>query len=121
WNLLGGGEDVLLMEKLLETYRGFGSLNSLVDVGGGKGSSLSMIVMKYPSIMGINFDMPYVIGQASPHHDKTNIFSLPTYCIEQVGGNLFGRVPEGDAILLSLGYKNSSSKPYHPNVFNLLK
>lgn len=56
----------ITMKKILETYEGFEGLTSLVDVGGGTGGVLSMIVSKYPSIKGINFDLPHVIADASP-------------------------------------------------------
>jgi len=51
-------------KKILETYKGFEGLASLVDVGGGTGAVLSTIVSKYPSIKGINFDLPHVIADA---------------------------------------------------------
>lgn len=57
----------LAMKKILETYEGFQGLSSIVDVGGGTGAVLSMIVSKYPSIKGINFDLPHVIDDAPPH------------------------------------------------------
>lgn len=52
------------MKKILEDYKGFEGLNSIVDVGGGTGATVNMIVSKYPSIKGINFDLPHVIGDA---------------------------------------------------------
>lgn len=54
----------ITMKKILETYKGFEGLTSVVDVGGGIGAVLSMIVAKYPSIKGINFDLPHVIEVA---------------------------------------------------------
>lgn len=54
----------ITMKKILETYKGFEGLNSVVDVGGGTGAVLSMIVSKYPSLKGINFDLPHVIEDA---------------------------------------------------------
>ena len=54
----------IAMKKILETYKGFEGLASLVDVGGGTGAVLSTIVSKYPSIKGINFDLPHVIADA---------------------------------------------------------
>lgn len=54
----------ITMKKILETYKGFEGLNSVVDVGGGTGAVLNMIVSKYPSIRGINFDLPHVIQDA---------------------------------------------------------
>lgn len=49
------------MTALLEKYRGFETLTSLVDVGGGLGASLAMILSKYPNLRGINFDQPHVV------------------------------------------------------------
>lgn len=54
----------LEMKKILEKYRGFEGISLLVDVGGGVGQSLNMIISKYPSIKGINFDLPQVIQSA---------------------------------------------------------
>lgn len=52
------------MKKILEKYKGFEGISILVDVGGGIGQSLNMIISKYPSIKGINFDLPQVIQHA---------------------------------------------------------
>lgn len=54
----------ITMKKILETYKGFEGLTSIVDVGGGTGAVVNMIVSKYPSIKGINFDLPHVIEEA---------------------------------------------------------
>lgn len=54
----------IIMRKLLETYNGFEGMETIVDVGGGNGTTLDMIVSKYPSIRGINFDLPHVITNA---------------------------------------------------------
>ncbi|PHU23579.1 Caffeic acid 3-O-methyltransferase [Capsicum chinense] len=68
------------MKKILEDYKGFEGLNSIVDVGSGTGATMNMIVSKYPSIKGINFDLPHVIKDA------------PAYPgVEQVGGDMFVR------------------------------
>nr|QIC52995.1 caffeate O-methyltransferase [Solanum nigrum] len=77
------------MKKILEDYKGFEGLNSIVDVGGGTGATVSMIVSKYPSIKGINFDLPHVIQDA------------PAYPgVEHVGGDMFVSVPKADAIFM---------------------
>ncbi|KAB2620557.1 caffeic acid 3-O-methyltransferase-like [Pyrus ussuriensis x Pyrus communis] len=54
----------IAMKKILETYKGFEGLTSVIDVGGGIDSVIHMIVSKYPSIKGINFDLPHVIKDA---------------------------------------------------------
>jgi caffeic acid 3-O-methyltransferase len=57
----------LLVTKMLESYDGFKNFKQIVDVGGGIGVALSLIISKYPHIKGINFDMPHVIQHAPPY------------------------------------------------------
>ncbi|KAL6972173.1 Caffeic acid 3-O-methyltransferase 1 [Sarracenia purpurea var. burkii] len=76
-------------KKLIETYQGFEGLTTLVDVGGGIGATLNMIISKYPSIKGINFDLPHVIQNAPSYQG-----------VEHVGGDMFVSVPKGDAIFM---------------------
>jgi len=54
------------MNKILEIYKGYEGVSTLVDIGGGNGQTLKMIIAKYPSIKGINFDLPQVIENVSP-------------------------------------------------------
>lgn len=69
------------MKKILETYDGFQGLNTVVDVGGGTGAVLRMIVSKYPSIKGINFDLPHVIADATPFPGKLSLSALPVIIV----------------------------------------
>lgn len=80
---------VFVMKNLLEVYRGFDGVGVLVDVGGGTGGTLGMIIARHPGIRGINFDLPHVIAQAPP---------LPG--VEHVEGDMFVSVPSGDAIFM---------------------
>ncbi|KAE7996560.1 hypothetical protein FH972_001272 [Carpinus fangiana] len=87
----------ITMKRMLETYKGFEGLSSLVDVGGGTGATLNMIISKYPSIKGINFDLPHVIQHA------------PSYPgIENVAGDMYASVPKGDAIMMKATCHNWS-------------
>ncbi|KAL8233218.1 hypothetical protein R6Q57_002996 [Mikania cordata] len=79
----------IVMTEILKHYHGFDNLKSLVDVGGGLGIALSMIVSKHPMIKGINFDLPHVIQHSPIYQD-----------IEHVGGDMFKEVPQGDAIFM---------------------
>ena len=54
----------IVMKKILEIYKGFEGLSQVVDVGGGLGTNLKLIVSKYPQIKGINFDLPPVVKDA---------------------------------------------------------
>ncbi|WOG90928.1 hypothetical protein DCAR_0310175 [Daucus carota subsp. sativus] len=79
----------IVVKKILEKYNGFEGLGSLVDVGGGTGATINTIVSKYPTIKGINFDLPHVVEDA------------PSYTgVEHVRGDMFASVPKGDAIFL---------------------
>ncbi|TXG63123.1 hypothetical protein EZV62_010117 [Acer yangbiense] len=79
----------IVMKKTLESYKGFEQFKQLVDVGGGLGTTLSIITSKYPHIKAINFDLPLVINDA------------PSYPgVEHLSGDMFQSVPKGDAIIL---------------------
>ncbi|KAI4344699.1 hypothetical protein L6164_011896 [Bauhinia variegata] len=79
----------IVMKKILEVYNGFESINTLVDVGGGLGITLNLIISKYHHIRGINFDLSHVVQHA------------PSYPgVEHVEGDMFESVPKGDAIFM---------------------
>ncbi|CAH2048110.1 unnamed protein product [Thlaspi arvense] len=82
---------MLTMKKVLEVYKGFEDVNTLVDVGGGIGTVISLITSKYPHIKGINFDLPSVLVHA------------PFYLgVEHVSGDMFREIPKGDAIFMKV-------------------
>ncbi|XP_038903769.1 caffeic acid 3-O-methyltransferase-like [Benincasa hispida] len=79
----------MCIKKLVKTYNGFANIEQLVDVGGGLGVTLQIITSTYPSIKGINFDLPHVIRDA------------PSYPgVEHVGGDMFQKVPNGDVVFM---------------------
>lgn len=45
----------LVTKKILDLYKGFQHLKLLIDVGGGVGVTLNLIISAYPHIKGINF------------------------------------------------------------------
>ncbi|XP_076960897.1 caffeic acid 3-O-methyltransferase-like [Bidens hawaiensis] len=79
----------IVMNMILEKYKGFELVKELVDVGGGLGANLELIVSKYPNIKGVNFDLPHVIKDAPPCSG-----------VEHVEGNMFESVPKGDVIFM---------------------
>ncbi|MED6109857.1 hypothetical protein PIB30_037425 [Stylosanthes scabra] len=87
------------MKRVINLYNGFEGLTTLVDVGGGIGQALSLIISAFPSIKGINFDMPHVVKNAPPYEG-----------IEHVGGDMFESIPKGDAIMLKHVCHNWSDK-----------
>ncbi|KAJ4909159.1 O-methyltransferase family protein [Raphanus sativus] len=79
----------MILKKVLEVYKGFKDVNTLVDVGGGNGTTLGLVTSKYPHIKGINFDLPPVLANA------------PSYPgVEHVSGDMFIEVPKGDAVFM---------------------
>ncbi|KAJ9550383.1 hypothetical protein OSB04_014428 [Centaurea solstitialis] len=64
----------------------FEGLKTMVDVGGGDGTALRLIVEACPWIHGINFDLPHVVAAAPA-----------TRGVEHVGGSMFDYVPKADA------------------------
>ncbi|XP_073138052.1 caffeic acid 3-O-methyltransferase-like [Henckelia pumila] len=79
----------LTMRKIVEKYNGFEGLSTLVNVGGGNGSTLDLIISKYPHVRGINLDLPHVVKNAPAYKG-----------VEHIGGDMFLQVPKGDAIML---------------------
>ncbi|KAK3013425.1 hypothetical protein RJ639_010237 [Escallonia herrerae] len=79
----------LTMIKILETYEGFEGVKEVVDVGGGTGATLILIISKYPQIKGINFDLPHVIRHAPP---------CPG--VQHIEGDMFQKVPHGEVIFM---------------------
>ncbi|ESR45115.1 hypothetical protein CICLE_v10003323mg [Citrus x clementina] len=81
--------------------KGFEELNELVDVAGGLGVNMSLIVNTYSQIRGINFDLPHVIENAS---------SSPG--VEHVGGDVFVKIPNGQAIFMKFILHDWSDEQY---------
>lgn len=66
----------LTVNKMLDIYKGFKDVQVLVDVAGGVGATLGMIVAKYPHIKGINLDLPHAISDAPPLPGPYFLFSF---------------------------------------------
>ncbi|CAN0889287.1 Anthranilate N-methyltransferase [Linum grandiflorum] len=79
----------MVIQQVVDSYKGFEHLNLVVDVGGGLGHTIKAVTSKHPHIKGINFDLPHVINEAP------NIAG-----VENVAGDMFECVPQGDAILM---------------------
>lgn len=82
----------IITKKFLELYTGLDGIGTLIDVGGGIGATIHAVTSKYPTIKGINYDLPHVIADAPAY---------PGGRVQHVGGNMFEKVPSGaDAILM---------------------
>ncbi|KAK4378186.1 hypothetical protein RND71_000048 [Anisodus tanguticus] len=51
----------------------FKGIESLVDVGGGNGTTLGMLVKAFPWISGINFDLHHVVSVAPRYHGVVHV------------------------------------------------
>ncbi|KAL8109721.1 acetylserotonin O-methyltransferase-like [Apium graveolens] len=67
----------------------FDGLSSVVNVGGGNGTALRVLIERCPWIRGINFDLNEVVSVA-PESEG----------IEHVGGDMFKSVPKANAAFL---------------------
>lgn len=83
---IAGTTMAAIFEQYPEAFTGVGSL---VDVGGGDGTTLRSVIKACPWIRGINFDLPHVVSVAPQSHG-----------IEHVAGNMFDDIPKADAAFL---------------------
>lgn len=75
----------------------FGRYRTVVDVGGGHGRLLSMVLAKVPQARGVLFDLPSVVDDAGPEMMSAGVADR----CHVVGGSFFESVPEGgDAYLM---------------------
>ncbi|XP_051150906.1 acetylserotonin O-methyltransferase-like [Andrographis paniculata] len=94
--LFAKGMDCLVGNRLslvLENYPDmFEGIGCLVDVGGGNGTALRMLVKACPWIVrAINFDLPHVVALSGGGDDGR---------VEHIGGDMFVDIPCGDAIFI---------------------
>jgi len=69
----------------------FGTSGTLVDVGGGRGHLLAVLLSAHPELRGMLFDRPTVVGGTQ---DAIRDQGLDDRC-ERVGGDFFESVPSG--------------------------
>ncbi|MBO0857482.1 MAG: methyltransferase [Chloracidobacterium sp.] len=75
----------------------FSGVSKIIDVGGGHGTLIAVILRKFPQITGILFDLPHVAERA---RESIASAGLADRC-EVVGGDFLKSVPTGcDAYLL---------------------
>ncbi|XP_038887461.1 acetylserotonin O-methyltransferase-like [Benincasa hispida] len=84
---LGCNARVITLPTILESCGDiFNGIGSLVDVGGGNGTTLSILVKAFPWMKGINFDLPNVVSTSEEYNG-----------VEHVAGNMLHFVPNADA------------------------
>jgi hypothetical protein len=88
--------DNALVLEALENYD-FSGISHLCDVGGGHGSTLCSLLVKYPHLPGTVLELPSVIAQKELlWADKMGVGDRCTY----VSGDMFREVPPADAYMV---------------------
>jgi AraC-like DNA-binding protein len=76
--------------SILRAYD-FGRFDCVVDVAGGRGALLAAILGRHPTIRGILFDQPHVVGGAQARLAEAGVQDR----CRVVGGDMFDQVPAG--------------------------
>ena len=85
-----------VVDAVVRSYD-FSGIRVLLDVGGGEGVLLAAILTANPSLRGILFDQPHVVGSVGPLLQRAGVADR----CEVVSGSFFETVPGGaDAYLL---------------------
>ncbi|XP_048621830.1 acetylserotonin O-methyltransferase-like [Brassica napus] len=71
----------------------FDGVAMVVDVGGGTGDTMAILVKEFPWIKGINFDLPHVVEVVQVLDN-----------VENVGGNMFDSIPACDAVFIKVRF-----------------
>ena len=83
--------------EVITSLYDFSGFNKLVDVGGGHGGLITLLLKSNPNLKGVLFDAPEVIEGARP---KVEAAGLADRC-ETMGGDFFREVPGGgDAYIM---------------------
>jgi SAM-dependent methyltransferase len=90
------GYSALTGKAVADAYD-FSSIGRLLDVGGGHGTFLSLLLQRNPKLTGILFDRPEVIEQAAATFERASQASR----VRLLAGDFLESVPDGaDAIVL---------------------
>ena len=85
-----------VVDAVVRSYD-FSGIEVLLDVGGGEGALLAAILAANPSMRGILFDQPHVVGSVGALLERAGVADR----CEVVGGSFFEAVPTGaDSYLL---------------------
>ena len=81
---------LMVSTAILSEYD-FGKAKCVIDIGGGEGILLAMILSKHKQLKGKVFDLPHVVGTAKNIFEKYNVSERA----ELVAGNFFETIPSG--------------------------
>lgn len=97
FNQVMGNRNKLVIFDRIVTLLNLNNINSIVDVGGGKGDLIVKILKKNEHLQGIIFDQSHLGSQARKIISEQE---LENRC-KWVGGDFFQDIPNGDALILS--------------------
>jgi hypothetical protein len=81
----------LLHARVVARLYPFDEVKRLCDVGGGRGTLLSELLLRHPHVTGVLYDAPAVVESAESLLAYRGVLDR----VERVGGNFFEKVPEG--------------------------
>lgn len=81
---------LMLSYAILSEYN-FNKAKTIIDIGGGQGILLAMILYKYSTIQGKVFDLPHVVEGAKIIAEEHNVSNR----LETISGNFFEDIPKG--------------------------
>uniref|UniRef100_A0ACD5UJV4 Uncharacterized protein n=1 Tax=Avena sativa TaxID=4498 RepID=A0ACD5UJV4_AVESA len=86
-------DNQLFLEVIIfDKGRIFRGLNSIVDVGAGKGEGTKIIASAFPRIKCTVMDLPHVLGQDADGTSQDNL--------QFIAGDMFQSIPSADAVVL---------------------
>lgn len=101
---------------IVETYD-FSPFKTIVDVGGGIGSLLVNILLKYSTAFGINFDLPELQNAAETYFKEKGVASRCQY----IGGDFFKSIPSGGDLYIMKAILHGKSDEASSMLLNLCK
>ncbi len=81
----------LVHARVIARLYPFTEVQRLCDVGGGRGTLLSELLLQHPHLTGVLYDAPSVVESARGLFDRRGVASRA----ERVGGSFFESVPKG--------------------------
>jgi hypothetical protein len=89
FDLAMSGTTTPRLAPLLE--RDWRGVETVVDVGGGNGALLELLLLRFPELQGITFDLPAVSERAASRLEATPLATR----LRAQGGDFFDEVPAG--------------------------
>ncbi|OFX88569.1 MAG: hypothetical protein A2W99_09210 [Bacteroidetes bacterium GWF2_33_16] len=81
---------LLVSSAILSEYN-FGKAKCVVDIGGGEGILLALLLLKHKKLKGINYDLPHVVSASKKTFENYNVAER----VNLVAGDFFNDIPQG--------------------------